>query len=1657
MPFFSWINLPRLPSEADPPSAEKSLATTILPPLKQWVAGGTVVLVAVIILMLVLNPFSKTIPVVYAQDNFTLTAESEDSLGIDAATSFILESREPLDMNFAREYLKTDIDVKFDLDKLDDFRARVTFKEKLTSGQMVRFLLPTEVAQTDGTSQTRQYSWAFQVKTSFHVLNSIPGDKTANVPLDAGIEVNFSHENVSVFDFERAFSIEPKLKGHVEKNRRSLVFVPDKLEPSTVYTVTISKSLHPSGSDEQMENDYTFRFETSVDLNRSARIQFYDDSLITTPTEKADFRIAFGDYYSDTTPVDQTVFTIYRFPTRESFKKSFKDSFVDSWRQARSFRGYVPFDTLTSVGTFKPEALTKDYYPTYQVPFVLEEGYYGIHAAWQGQEIWTFLQSVSITATLVKAEKTSLAWVHDANTKSALSGARVSAKDVSAITNQMGTASIILSEEMTLLEISSGDRLLFLPSVSGESYDGYGWRDGPSNDADYWGYIYTDRTVYAKGETVYVWGFLKRRDGQNLTTEATLRLTGDLYNYNRSNSVEFARQNVEISSEGIFSGEIVLPDAGSGYYRLNLDLGEKNVLSRFAQIQEYRKPVYKMTLDIDEKAVIEGEDIHYRLSATYFDGTPVVGKKVILRAAPHGQQEIFLNQNGLHQNTAWIGALWPGYGKLNGELDEPGFEPVSVSKNIFVYPSTIHLKGEAHIKDNVAAVFIDSRSVVIADSDDRDEDVKTIRPNTTVEVQVIESYYEKIDEGTYYDFITKSVRNNYSYESRTRNIHTQTLATDQNGHAAFTFAAPNPESFYRVELTSKDDRDRKETLTLYTRRDFNEATRAYDYSSFDNTLQFRSLQVTDEYGNEDVFFESGEQVQLEVQRFGRRFEMIENGSFLFLQAQRGIQEYQIAAVPEYDFTFEERDIPNVYVYGVLFTGSGYTVVDSYEWGSYGKSIDFDTAKRALKVEINTDAETYHPGTETEVSVRVTDVNGNPISTSVNISVVDEAYFALFPDLPDPLSYLYSRLSSGVQDVVVSHEEKSAGGGAEGGGGGDGEARSSFVDTAAFVNFTAGNDGIGKTKIQLPDNITSWRLTAHAIDTNRIQAGVNTKKISTTLPFFINAAIQPTYLTEDQPEIIVTAQGTSVKLDDKIAYQISVEGTEIASSLETTVGARAHLSLPKLPEGKQTILIKAKTGDKKDAISQVVQVVQSRLTIPVVEERDLASVDSFKGSDTGLTWVAFIDANQGKFYRDLQWMSWRYGDRADEAMARTVASELLNKTFGENQIVSEIDASAYQLSDGSIRLLSHADPDAVLSAKIALFGDQTPFDELRLQTYLFNRLYAEDSGNVLSVEEAAWIYAGLIAQNAPIFAELKRFEQQELSQEAKLAIAIAHLFAGDTEGARGLYRELMKDAKRELKYVWVERETLEETKEVNAALYVLAAGLNEAQDRDGFKDYLDQQSSGQTLVVLEELLAVKQAIGFAKPGASKFFYTLRGETKTIELERGDISTVAINSDELKTLAPKIVSGDVSVILSYHKPISTLPETYKKISVNRMYSGNFKENETVLVTLTYAIDTSLPGEYFEITDSVPSGLTPVTYRGRGEKHNTCITYPETDTDQTLTFFVYGGWYSSYCPPNTIRYYARVMNTGTFKAEPASIRAMRDVSLINFSNAQTVEIKK
>jgi hypothetical protein len=100
-----------------------------------------------------------------------------------------------------------------------------------------------------------------------------------------------------------------------------------------------------------------------------------------------------------------------------------------------------------------------------------------------------------------------------------------------------------------------------------------------------------------------------------------------------------------------------------------------------------------------------------------------------------------------------------------------------------------------------------------------------------------------------------------------------------------------------------------------------------------------------------------------------------------------------------------------------------------------------------------------------------------------------------------------------------------------------------------------------------------------------------------------------------------------------------------------------------------------------------------------------------------------------------------------------------------------------------------------------------------------------------------------------------------------------------------------------------------------------------------------------------------------------------------------------------------------------------------------------------------------ENYEITDVLPSGLTPVTSAmsmGYYDEAKGCVDYPNQVIDQRVSFVVNNDYYvDAACGDNTLTYYARVVTPGTYEAESVYIRSSRDPEISNHSPETTVKI--
>ena len=94
-----------------------------------------------------------------------------------------------------------------------------------------------------------------------------------------------------------------------------------------------------------------------------------------------------------------------------------------------------------------------------------------------------------------------------------------------------------------------------------------------------------------------------------------------------------------------------------------------------------------------------------------------------------------------------------------------------------------------------------------------------------------------------------------------------------------------------------------------------------------------------------------------------------------------------------DIPIEERYEPNFFV--------GVTFVKNEQLFESTKNISVPAAEKVLKVTVETDKAQYRPNDKVTYTLTTQDEQGHPVSAEVSLGVVDEAIYAVQPDLVRP--------------------------------------------------------------------------------------------------------------------------------------------------------------------------------------------------------------------------------------------------------------------------------------------------------------------------------------------------------------------------------------------------------------------------------------------------------------------------------------------------------------------------------------------------------------------------------------------------------------------------------------------------------------------------------
>lgn len=1532
----------------------------------------------------------------------------------------------------------------------DGKSVRITPTAPLEPGAVYRFSLASPSGELLD-------SWAFQAKQPVRIVNTLPGDRSTDVPIDTGIEITFDQDGVA--DAESHLTIEPATKGRFEQHGRVLAFIPDALKFGTIYTVTVTKGIAVPATGETMAADVTFRFETAAKSQAAAgaiTYQFQDDLFESAVAARPVIGLwQFGDVDSEN-PKDpgKTRIEVYRLPDLTAA--------IDAFRQVRasprwarlSSGSLVPTAGLTRVLSFDADLETYRGALWFSLPAPLAEGWYLMQHPSDTRPIQAILQVTDVAGYLAVSDTRTLVWANDLATGKPVAGATVSSEGVEL--GRTNAGGLLLTDSpvpavdescapacpQVVVTVRTGDgRATFLPTTGPadvSEFLGGGFGSFGGGDTNYWLLFHPDRTLYRSTDTINVYGMVKDRDSGAVPKELTVRLSLPGEDDARPAVSTVA---VKPGPSGTFVGSIKVADLPLGWYQLDLLVGSKVVGSTSIQVDRILKPAYRLEIETGRRVYLAGDQIRITVRAKFFDGSPVPG--VPLRINGSIERDVVTDETG----TAIVRTV------AKTEDDDGGvsYQSVQVSpsraeegeifgatREFVVFPSSRTINAESVIRNGrvrvdggVNLVDVERLEREVGDGQtiwELDPRGKAVA-GATVTVTFEELVPVRTNPRTEYDFIQKKVVQVYDYDFESRDAGTRTVKTDAKGQFAVSIPDSGEDHDYDITVSVSDGDG-------HVARTDSRASSVAPFSEGEQPVA--SLRLTDSTSDEEVQFGVGDPIDLTMVDPETKQATGDGSRYLFYMAQRGIHEATVQSSPRFVTTFKAWAPPNVDVQAVRFTGSHYVE-------SQGFFAGFRQSDRRLDVTLSVASRTYAPGQEVTVNVVVRDAADNPVAASVLLRAIDEKVFAIGgAEQVDPLPELYLSLDAGIRNTYLSHRPPRAQSGCCDTGGGGGDDRSDFRDTLLFELVQTGTDGRGSVTFKLSDDLTSWRVVASAF-TADLEAGEDSVQVPVGLPFFVDASIAPEYLAADKATIQVRTFGSALTTGSPVTISVASDSLGFQTKpIAAKAFENVDVALPALSVGTHKLTISATFGSgasaRTDKLTRSFVVVDSRLSRARSSFTALGAGTTLQGGDE-LTSIVTSDASAGRYLPLLVDLASRGGARLDRALAADLATSLLEKHYDSarwNSPLGDFSSDPYQTREGGMALLPYAGADLELSALVAIVAPDH-VDRTGLETYLAGIL-AEPSE---TRERRMYALAGLAGLGSAVLPELQAAAaDKELTIRERLMIGLGAAALGDAATARSIERAVADEFGEPLGQLARLRvgTTTADITAGTALMAVLAAATGDPRG-SAYWAYVEANPSADAIFDLDAAAYVDWILKRLPVQPASFAYTIGGQRQVVELASGDTFELTLTAQQRASLTLERLTGAIGVTTTWREPVTVAafkPDPDVEISREVTPSGTVGADELVRIDLTVTFSPQAAEGCRQVTELVPSGLLTVS---------SLAAWIDPDSEEplpdTVSPYAEAGQRVFFCaePTSTnreahLRYYARVVTPGDYVWEPAVV---------------------
>ncbi|HPC39546.1 MAG TPA: carboxypeptidase regulatory-like domain-containing protein [Spirochaetota bacterium] len=573
-------------------------------------------------------------------------------------------------------------------------------------------------------------------------------------------------------------------------------------------------------------------------------------------------------------------------------------------------------------------------------------------------------------------------------------------------------------------------------------------------------FIYTDRPVYRAGDTVHYKIIGKNRE-RRFVPVAGQKIYYKIRNWDMDRTIDEGEASLD--DWGVADSKVVLSREGNlGIHEIMVGPSENNLYSRGKfYVEQYRKPEFVINVTPAKEYFINGDTAEFKVEAKYFFGAPLKGALVKYR---------FYETKLRDDDTSY---WWEQDYGTGGSYNRIILEGEKYADNDGIAVLRLHAGNYPYDREITCEATVVDRSNVSISSTNK---VKVGRGEYYIKIEPAQHFFSsgekkpvtirtmthtgrpyrakvKVD---LYRYIWKPWERVYVHDSKP--LFSEQVATDDRGAA--TVELPKQFSFYGEFDLVVNGVDRKDNVVSASR-----VIWIYSMEGARVASRFKNLELS---VNSTELTKPGEITCLIKSCFTDAYVCVTlEGRDVYeskvIKMTGNIMPVKFDIKPEY--------APNLYVTATMQRKRAlYT-------SSVGVSLPIhDTA---LTISIETDKAKYLPGEKANVLLRAVDGNGKPVKADLSLAAVDEAIFQVrYDHTPLMRDYFYTKISNWVLTSYSYPITMLAGAAKDG----KVKVREKFEDTAFWsAKIRTGDDGTARVNFTLPDNLTTWRLTARGHD------------------------------------------------------------------------------------------------------------------------------------------------------------------------------------------------------------------------------------------------------------------------------------------------------------------------------------------------------------------------------------------------------------------------------------------------------------------------------------------------------------------------------------------------------------------------------------------------